>query len=231
MNVPHDALFQKCINGSAPSDRRVARAPDKKSFKQHFLLNHWSNSNIFRRFVPHNTLYQNCTMVTLCSTKAQPELQIRNIFEQHFLLNHWSKFKTISIVPLDTFYQNCTNGSAPLNIRAARAPGKKYLEKAFPLKPLVKIQIISQKCSSWCHLPNCTNSSAPPNKGAARALDKKCLLKTFTSETKVQIQNNFTELLLIMHSSKISQMVPLHWSVIFRWATQGPRALLFSLLG
>ena len=29
-----------------------------------------------------------------------------------------------------------------------------------------------------------------------------------------------------MHSTKISQMVPLHWSVILRLATQGPRALL-----
>ena len=31
------------------------------------------------------------------------------------------------IVPHDAFYQNCTNGSAPLNKRAARAPDKKYL--------------------------------------------------------------------------------------------------------
>ena len=31
-----------------------------------------------------------------------------------------------------------------------------------------------------------------------------------------------------MHSTKISQMIPLHWSVILRWATQGPRALLFG---
>ena len=35
MNVPHDALFQNCINGSAPPNRRAARAPDKKYFKRH----------------------------------------------------------------------------------------------------------------------------------------------------------------------------------------------------
>ena len=40
MNVPHNALFQNCINGSAPLNRRIARAPDKKSFKRHLLLNH-----------------------------------------------------------------------------------------------------------------------------------------------------------------------------------------------
>ena len=28
MNVPHDALFQNCINGSAPLDRRDVRAPE-----------------------------------------------------------------------------------------------------------------------------------------------------------------------------------------------------------
>ena len=34
MNVPYDALFQNCINGYAPPNRRATRAPDKKSFKQ-----------------------------------------------------------------------------------------------------------------------------------------------------------------------------------------------------
>ena len=40
MNISHDGLFQNCINGSAAPNRRTARAPDKKSFKQHLLLNH-----------------------------------------------------------------------------------------------------------------------------------------------------------------------------------------------
>ena len=39
-------LFQNCINGSAPPNRRTTRAPDKKYFKQHLLLNHWPKFNI-----------------------------------------------------------------------------------------------------------------------------------------------------------------------------------------
>ena len=34
MNVLLNALYQNCINGSAPLNRRAARALDKKSFKQ-----------------------------------------------------------------------------------------------------------------------------------------------------------------------------------------------------
>ena len=52
MNVPHNALFQKCINGSAPPNRRTARAPDMKSFNWH-LLNHWHKFNI---------ILQNCSL-------------------------------------------------------------------------------------------------------------------------------------------------------------------------
>ena len=32
MNVPLDALFQNCINDSAPSNTRATRAPDKNFF-------------------------------------------------------------------------------------------------------------------------------------------------------------------------------------------------------
>ena len=45
-------------------------------------------------------------------------------------------------------------------------------------------------------------------KRAARALDKK-YLTTFPPERLVQFLNNFTELFLMMHSTKIAQMVPL----------------------
>ena len=34
----------------------------------------------------------------------------------------------------------------------------------------------------------------------------------------------------MMHSNKISQMVPLQWSVILRWATQGPLVYISSLI-
>ena len=114
MNVPHDDLFQNCINGSTPPNRRATRAPDKKSFKRH-------------------------------------------------LLNHWPKFKIIS-QKCTSLYQNCTNGYAPLNKKTARTPDKKYLQTAFPPEPFV------------------------------------------------HIQNNFTGLFLMMPSSKIAQMVPVHWT-------------------
>ena len=57
---------------------------------------------------------------------------------------------------------------------------------------------------------NCTNGSTLMNKGAARALDKKCILMTFPPEPLVQIQNNFTEMFLMMPSSKGAQMGLLH---------------------
>ena len=66
-------------------------------------------------------------------------------------------------------------------------------------------KIISQKCSSWCHLPKCTNCSAPANKWAARALNKEYTLMTFPPGPLVQIQNNFTELFLMMASTKHKQ--------------------------
>ena len=38
----YDALIQNCLNGSTLPNRRAAKAPVKKSFKQH-LLTHWHN--------------------------------------------------------------------------------------------------------------------------------------------------------------------------------------------
>ena len=51
---------------------------------------------------------------------------------------------------------------------------------------------------------NCINDSAPPNMGAARALDKNSLTAS-PPEPLVKIQNNFTELFLIIPSTKIAQ--------------------------
>ena len=102
MNVPHYALFQNCINGSASPNRRAARAPDKKSFKWYLLLNHWPKFKIISRelflIIPFTKIAQ---IVTFRRTKGLSELQIRNTFKWHFLLIHWSKFKTIS--------QNCSS--------------------------------------------------------------------------------------------------------------------------
>ena len=98
MNLPHDALFQNCINGSTPLNRRAATAPDKKSFKQH-LLNHWPKFKIISQNCSYNTLYQNCTNGSAPLNKRAARALDKNIFKQHFLHNHWSKFKIIS--------QNC----------------------------------------------------------------------------------------------------------------------------
>ena len=56
---------------------------------------------------------------------------------------------------------------------------------------------------------NCINGSAPQNRRAARAPDKKYLQMTSPPESLVQIKNNFTELFLIIPSTKIAQTVPL----------------------
>ena len=100
MNVHHDALFQNYMNGSAPLNRRASRALDKKSFKQHLLLNHWPK---FKKKITKLFLIILSTkiaqMATRRWTKGLPDIQTRNTFKRNFLLNHWSKFKIIS--------QNC----------------------------------------------------------------------------------------------------------------------------
>ena len=53
---------------------------------------------------------------------------------------------------------------------------------------------------------NYVNGSFSINRRAARALDKK------SPEPMAQIQKNFTELILIIPSTKIAQMVPLCWT-------------------
>ena len=53
---------------------------------------------------------------------------------------------------------------------------------------------------------NCVNGSAPPNSGAARAPEK-IFFKMISPEPLVQIQNNFTELFLLIPSTKLAQMV------------------------
>ena len=80
--------------------------------------------------IPSTKLAQ---IVLLRWTKGPPEPQIRNIFKRHLLWNHLSKFKIIS-----QNLENSTNGSAPLNRGAARAPDKKYLLTTSPPKPLVQ---------------------------------------------------------------------------------------------
>ena len=68
VTVPHDALFQNCINGSTPLNRRAARAPDKRH-----LLNHRLKS-IF------------CTFV---SSKLWPLIYARISFPLNILRKNW----------------------------------------------------------------------------------------------------------------------------------------------
>ena len=93
-------LFQNCINGSAPPNRRAARATDKKSFKRHLLLNHWPKFKM-HRIVLHNILYQNCTNGNTLLNKRAARAPDKKYLKRHFLLNNWSKFKIIS--------QNCSS--------------------------------------------------------------------------------------------------------------------------
>ena len=77
-------------------------------------------------------------------------------------------------VPHDTLCQNCANGLAPSNNRAARAPDKKYFKRHL-LNHLPKFKIIYRIVPHNTLYQNCKNGSAPQNKRAARALDKKYL--------------------------------------------------------
>ena len=76
-------------------------------------------------------------------------------------------------------------------------------------EPLFKSKIIHRIVSHNALYLNCTNGSAPLIKRAPGALDKKCFLTTST-ELLGHIQNNFTEMCLMMPSTKIAQMVLLH---------------------
>ena len=87
---------------------------------------------------------------------------------------------------------------------------------ASPPEPLVRIE-------NNLHEPytkiRSTNSSAPLIMRAARALDRKSLIRhLLLNHALVQIQNSFTEMLLILPSINIAQIVPLR-------RTKGPPEL------
>ena len=52
INVPHNAPYKNCINGSAPLNTRTTRALDKKSFKHLVQI-----ENNFTGFFPCDTLF------------------------------------------------------------------------------------------------------------------------------------------------------------------------------
>ena len=113
-------------------------------------------------------------------------------------------------IPHKVFYHICLNGFAPWNIRAARNLDRKYFKRDFPVNHiLVQIQYNFTIVSRDTLHQNCTNGSAPANTGAARPLDK-MFLTTSAPKPLVQIQNNFTELFLMIPFTKIAQMVAHH---------------------
>ena len=64
------------------------------------------------------------------------------------------------------------------------------------------------KFSQDALIQHCKNGYAPPNRGPP-GLQIRNLKKKSTPEPLTQIQNNFTELFLIIPSTKIAQMVTL----------------------
>ena len=80
LSFPYDALFQNCTNGSAPPNRRTARALDKTLVQ---IQNNFTELSLMKPSTKN-------------ATKGPTELQIRNIFKR-YLLNHWFKFHITSL--------------------------------------------------------------------------------------------------------------------------------------
>ena len=72
-----------------------------------------------------------------------------------------------------TFYQNCSNGSAPLNKMAARAKNRKTFKQLLLLNQKLDFEISLQECFMGDPLQNCSNDSTMLNKMAARAKNRK----------------------------------------------------------
>ena len=69
-----------------------------------------------------------------------------------------------------------------------------------------KFKIISQNCFSWFPLSKLHKWFCSAEQKGARVPDKKYLKKASPPESLVRIQNNFTEVLLIVPSTKIAQI-------------------------
>ena len=84
----------------------------------------------------------------------------------------------------------------------ARSLDKKHIKTTSP-EPLVGIKNNCRNVPRNALCQNLTNGSAPLNKKTARALVKKYLIMTSPSGRMVRIQNNLTEMILIMPSAKM----------------------------
>ena len=75
-----------------------------------------------------------------------------------------------------------------------------------------KFKITSHEGSHNALYQNCIICSAPPHRRAARAPDEKPLKSHLLLNHWSNFKNNFTELFLLVPSTIIAQMVPLHWT-------------------
>ena len=78
-----------------------------------------------------------------------------------------------------TFYQNCSNHSAPLNKQATRAKNRINYKQPHLLNQWMHFEIIIQKCFLGDPLSTFSNRSLGMNKMAARAINRKKALKNF----------------------------------------------------
>ena len=139
--VPLDTLYQNREMVQLSWTKGRPELQIRNIFKKRLLLNHWfqilNNFTELFLIIPSTKISQ---MVLLCWTKEPPKLQIRKYFN-HISWTTVSNSKLLNrIFPHDAFYKNCTNGSAPPNMGAARPLDKKCLLKTLPPEPLVQIQ-------------------------------------------------------------------------------------------
>ena len=122
------------------NEQGATRAPEKKSFKRHLLLNHWPKFKWFHRIVPLDTLYRNCTSgytplnkrvarapdkkYLLMAFPPEPQVQIQNNFTGLFFM-----------IPSSNIAQ-----MFPVHwTGAAKALDKKCLKMTSFFEPLVQI--------------------------------------------------------------------------------------------
>ena len=170
--VPHDALFQNCINGCAPLNKKATRAPDKASFETPPPPKPLTKiQNNFKELLLIVTFNQNCTkMVMLHWTIGLPELHIRTTFKWNFLLNHWSNFKNnfTGLFLMMPFFQNCRNGSSPLNKGTALALHTKCLQTTSPEQLVQSSYYFTWMVHSLLKLTKKSHSSAQEGRQSSR---------------------------------------------------------------
>ena len=106
---------------------------------------------------------------------------------------------------------------APLNRRAARAHKKKSFKRHL-LNHWSKFHITSHECSPRYPLSKLLKLFCSTEQEGRKSFRKEIFQKASPPESLVQLQNNFTELFLLIPSTKI-------WQTCFRSTEQnGPKA-------